>query len=82
MLEKAINIAPDHAIRKEIPLIKCYKIVLEKKPEDVDMWINLGYAYEYNKQHDVAANCYEKALQIDPNNALARHKWMESAQRE
>ena len=78
--EKAINIAPDHAIRKKIPLIKSYKKVLEKKPDDVDLWINMGYAYEYNKQYDEAINCYEKALQIDPNNALARLKYFSIAE--
>lgn len=76
--EKAINLAPDHAIRKKIPLIKSYKKVLEVKPDNINLLINMGYAYEYNKQYDEAVNCYEKALQIDPNNALARYKWMEA----
>jgi len=76
--EKAINLAPDHAIRKNIPLIKSYKKVLETKPDDINVWINMGYAYEYNKQYDEAVNCYEKALQIDPNNALARLKFLEA----
>jgi tetratricopeptide (TPR) repeat protein len=76
--EKAINLAPDHAIRKKIPLIKSYKKVLEKKPDDIDLWINMGYAYEYNKQFDEAVNCYDRALQLDPNNPLARFKWHEA----
>ena len=76
--EKAINLAPDHAIRKNIPLIKSYKKVLEVQPDNVNLWINMGYAYEYRSQYDEAVNCYEKALQIDPNNALARYKWMEA----
>ena len=73
--EKAINLAPDHAIRKDIPLIKSYKKVLELKPDDVGLWINMGYAYEFRKQYDEAVNCFEKALQLDPNNAIARYKF-------
>ncbi|MFX1444695.1 MAG: tetratricopeptide repeat protein [Promethearchaeota archaeon] len=73
--EKAINLAPDHAIRKNIPLIKSYKKVLEVKQDDINIWMNMGYAYEYNKEYDEALNCYEKALEIDPNNSLARYKF-------
>ena len=76
--EKAINIAPDHAIRKEIPIIETYKKIIENRPDDITLWINMGYAYEYKKQPDEAFNCYEKALQINPNDALARFKWHEA----
>jgi len=38
----------------------------------------MGYAYEYKKQPDEAFNCYEKALQINPNDPLARFKWHEA----
>jgi len=31
--------------------------------------------YEYKKEPEKAIECYEKALQIDPTNALARFKW-------
>jgi len=76
--EKAINIAPDHAIRKNIPIIETYKKMLEFRPDDINLWINMGYAYEYKKQPDEAFNCYEKALQLNPNDALARFKWHEA----
>jgi tetratricopeptide (TPR) repeat protein len=75
--EKAIDTAPDHAIRKDIPIIETYKKILEIRPDDINLWINMGYAYEYKKQPDEAFNCYEKALRINPNHPLARYKWHE-----
>ncbi|MHA1525685.1 MAG: tetratricopeptide repeat protein, partial [Promethearchaeota archaeon] len=75
--EKAINIAPDIAIKRDIPIIECYRKVLKSTHDDPDLWINLGYVYEYKKEPERAAECYEKALQIDPTNALARYKIFE-----
>lgn len=73
--EKAINIAPDHAIRRKIPIIEIYKKVIDLNPDDVDLWINMGYVYEYKKEQNKAIDCFEKALEVDPTNALARYKF-------
>jgi len=75
--EKAIDIAPNQAISKNIPIIKSYEKLIEKDPKDVNLWINLGYVYEYMNNLDKAFECYEKALEIDPTHALARYKWNE-----
>jgi tetratricopeptide (TPR) repeat protein len=79
--EKAINIAPDHAIKKNIPIIEVYRTLIDSNPDNIDLWISLGYVFEYKKEISSAIECYERALQIDPNNALARYKWMEAHQK-
>ncbi|MFX0073628.1 MAG: tetratricopeptide repeat protein [Candidatus Hermodarchaeota archaeon] len=77
--EKAINIAPDKVRPNidKIPVVKSYKKLIEANPENAQLWINLGYIHEYKKEKEKALNCYENALQIDPNNALARMKYFD-----
>jgi tetratricopeptide (TPR) repeat protein len=76
--EKAINTAPDQAAKRKIPLIESYKRAIELNSDDINLWLNLGYAYELKKNYAGALECYEKALQINPNDAMARFKWHEA----
>ncbi|TFG08383.1 MAG: tetratricopeptide repeat protein [Promethearchaeota archaeon] len=78
--EKAIDIAPDKVKSKldKIPIIESYKKLIETNQDDPKLWINLGYIYEYKNDKKEALKCYEEALRIDPNNALARYKWNEA----
>lgn len=38
-------------------------------PRDAEAWIQIGHINFDNQQHDAAIAAYEKALEIDPNNA-------------
>jgi tetratricopeptide (TPR) repeat protein len=54
--------------------------VLNKKvelfPESATAWEALAYAYAANGRNELAVECYEKVLQLDPENRNAA-KWIE-----
>jgi tetratricopeptide (TPR) repeat protein len=69
--------------------IECYKYAIKKFPEYSYLYLSLGYCFEkYKKCNDMAMLCYEKALQLNPddewalNNAAAmlqaEGKWKEA----
>lgn len=52
--------------------IKCYKYAVKKFPEYACAYTNLGYCFEkYKKRDDMAAVCYEKALELDSEDEWA-----------
>lgn len=52
--------------------IKYYKYAIKIFPECSRLYLNLGYCFEkYKKRDDMAAVCYEKALELDPNDMWA-----------
>lgn len=52
--------------------IKCYQSAIDKFPQHSELYTNLGYCYEqYLKRNDLAVVCYEKAVQLDPDDEWA-----------
>lgn len=47
--------------------IKSMKIMLEREPENIQVFVGLGNAYFDIGQHYEAIDYYEKALKLDPN---------------
>ena len=41
----------------------------------------MGHVYRLKKEMHKALDCYEKALQIDPNNNMARHFWAKTCEK-
>jgi tetratricopeptide (TPR) repeat protein len=52
--------------------IKCYQSAIDKFPRYSKLYTNLGYCYEkYMKRNDLAVVCYEKAVQLNPDDEWA-----------
>lgn len=52
--------------------IKCYKYTIKRFPGCSNAYVNLGYIFEKHKKHnDMAIVCYEKALEVDPDDEWA-----------
>ena len=52
--------------------IKYYRYAIKRFPKCFHLYLNLGYCFEkYKKRNDLAAVCYEKALELDPNDMWA-----------
>ena len=52
--------------------IKYYRYAIKRFPKCSRLYLNLGYCFEkYKKRNDLAAVCYEKALELDPNDMWA-----------
>lgn len=47
--------------------IECFKKVVEIDPQDVEIWYELGVAYNKLKDKKHAKKCVETALELDPN---------------
>ena len=73
--EKAISANNNHALEYEDQLIECYDNILSDNPEDIETWVSKGNYFRHNAKFKEANICFEKALEIDPNNQLARHYW-------
>lgn len=55
---------------REEKAMKCYRYMMKQFPNCAIPYVNLGYYYErIKKQKNVAALCYEKALDLDPKDA-------------
>ncbi|MFA6447957.1 MAG: tetratricopeptide repeat protein [bacterium] len=50
-----------------------FEAALALSPENVDMCINLGFAYQAAENHDAAAKAFKKAIQLDPSNFEAHN---------
>jgi tetratricopeptide (TPR) repeat protein len=48
-----------------------FSMALEKKENHVDAYAKKGYALSYLKRYDEAIECFDKAIEIDPNYADA-----------
>ena len=55
-----------------------YKIYLEKMPEDSETWIDYGDALRKDGLYKNAITAYEKALELDKGNDLAKRNIMEA----
>jgi len=52
--------------------MKCYLMALKIFPRNSNLYLNLGYCFEKHlKRCDMAAVCYEKALELDPGDEWA-----------
>ena len=51
--------------------IDAYLCVLEKTPDWVEAYINLGTLFYQQERLGDAADCYRQGIAVDPNNALA-----------
>ncbi|MCG4585325.1 tetratricopeptide repeat protein, partial [Anaerosalibacter bizertensis] len=51
--------------------IKNYEKVIELDPLDDIAYNNMGYTYFKMKEYEKALKCYDKAIQINPNNKYA-----------
>ncbi|MBA7627299.1 Beta-barrel assembly-enhancing protease [subsurface metagenome] len=49
------------------------KHVLEKYPQDIDLWNALGLSYIFSDKYDDAKTAIDKALQIDRNNDMTHY---------
>ena len=58
--------------RKFEKAVECFKKVLKLNPGNADAYYNLGLIYENQNDPDAAKKMYEKALDIDEDNKLAR----------
>ena len=48
--------------------IEYYRYAIKRFPKCSRLYLNLGYCFEkYKKRNDLAVVCYEKALELDPN---------------
>lgn len=45
-----------------------FKKLVDTKPQDPECYVGLGHAYNQKQQYDKAIVCFERALQLDPNN--------------
>ena len=60
---------PSQAIPTEQnQMISKYKDAIERNPQNVSAWIQLGHLYFDGNAYTDAINAYEKALQIEPDN--------------
>jgi Tfp pilus assembly protein PilF len=52
--------------------IECYKYMMKTFPYNSESYINLGYIFEkQEKRNDMARVCYEKALELNPDDEWA-----------
>lgn len=68
-IELGFNYEENGEIKKAI---KYYKYAIKRFPKYSCTYINLGYCFEkYKKRNDMAITCYEKALELNPNDEWA-----------
>jgi tetratricopeptide (TPR) repeat protein len=51
--------------------IQILNVLAKQHPKSLSTIINLGYAYQKNKQHSNAITCFNRALNLSPNNPYA-----------
>jgi tetratricopeptide (TPR) repeat protein len=61
-----------HKNRNYNEAVELYKMSLSVNSNNPVVWSNIGYAYHQLKMYGRAAECFDKALSIDPNYAHAR----------
>ena len=42
--------------------------------QNIDAWLNKGYTHEKSDEYPAANECYDKALEIDPNSTYALNR--------
>ena len=62
------KIAKQQMIEEAISLVKGLKKTLKNNPDDINTWVFLGRAYSTLARHNDAANAFEKAHKLAPEN--------------
>lgn len=57
-------------------LLQAYEAAAQKNPQDSHAWRNLGVAYLKVGKTDLAIQCFEQALRLNPNDTALK-KWMD-----
>ena len=52
--------------------ISCYKKALESMPNSVIDWFNLGLLFKETQKFEKAVECFEKVLEIAPDDLEAK----------
>lgn len=68
--QPAVNVNPSQI--KYADQINVLKDILQKHPENLDGWINLGNMLMDSGRFSEAAQAYSKALELNPNNVDVR----------
>src|SRR5690348_6666497 len=72
-LQALLQSAEDALTKKDFPAaLKALKSVVERQPDLVPAWFNLGYAYSGLHQDEEAVKAYQKALDLKPDLFEAR----------
>src|SRR5947207_4361632 len=72
-LQALLHSAEEALNRKNFPTaITALKSAVERQPDLVPAWFNLGYAYSGLHQDDEAVKAYQKALELKPDLFEAR----------
>ncbi len=71
--QKSVELDPKNQETWKLPIFETYDALIKKDSNDVVAWVNKGNMYAYKKEIENAVKCYEKAFEIDPNDALARY---------
>ncbi len=58
--------------KKYTDALSYYEKALEIKPNHVEAWLYKGYSYYCLGKNDIAGNCYDKVLELDPSNSAAK----------
>ena len=61
--------------------LKYYDLYLTFKPDKADIYYDKGMIYEYQQNYQTAIALYEKALSLDPNNAMYKNRVMKLQKR-
>ena len=61
--------------------LKYYDLYLTFKPDKADIYYDKGMIYEYQQNYQTATALYEKALSLDPNNAMYKNRVMKLQKR-
>ena len=68
-----INIANELFLNKKFEdAVLQYEKILQKDPRDLSALNNKGYALSKLKRYDAAIECYNRSLQIKPDDKLVR----------
>ncbi len=68
--QPAVNVSPNQIKNDE--QIRVLQEILQKHPENVDGWINLGNMLMDNGRFKEAVSAYSKALELNPDNVDVR----------
>lgn len=68
---------PERMLRLDLGLAAAIRdgvAAIEQAPGDAQGWLDLGMTYEAHSQHDLAQQCYEAAVGLQPNDARAVYR--------
>ena len=65
MMEKAEELG------NSIAAIKYYEDIIKNQPDNLQAWLKKGLIHANLKHPNSATKCFNKVLEIDPNNSIA-----------